>query len=71
VTTDKARITIYLRNPQALDELFDELRTLAPIEARGAISRSTCIEAAVSLALADLRMNGRKSAIYKTLVTSP
>lgn len=71
MTTTKARVTIYLRNSQDLDELFDELRTLAPIEERGAISRSTAIEAAVSLALADLRTNGRKSAIYETLVTSP
>ena len=71
MTTDKRRVTIYLRNPQALDELFDELRTLAPLDARGAISRSTAIEAAVSLALADLRATGRLSAIYESMVTSP
>ena len=71
MTTDKARITIYLADRRPLDDLFDALRLLAPIEARGAISRSTVIEAAVELALADLRANGRGSAIYKTLVTSP
>lgn len=71
MTTDKRRVTIYLRNPQALDELFDELRTLAPLAERGAISRSTAIEAAVSLALADLRATGRLSAIYESMVTSP
>jgi hypothetical protein len=71
VTTDKRRVTIYLRNPQALDELFDELRTLAPLAERGAISRSTAIEAAVSLALTDLRATGRLSAIYESMVTSP
>lgn len=71
MTTDKKRITIYLTDRQPLDDLAEQMRTLAPLEARGAISRSTAIEAAVSLALTDLRTNGRKSAIYKSMVTSP
>ena len=70
-SADKTRITIYPTDRRPLDDLAEQLRRLAPIEDRGAISRSTCIEAAVSLALADLRMNGRKSAIYETMVTSP
>ena len=71
MTTDKRRVTIYLRDPRPLDDLFDELRRLAPLEARGAVSRSTAIEAAVRLALADLQANGRQSAIFSELVTSP
>ena len=71
MTTDKRRVTCYLRDPQPLDDLFDAARRLAPLEARGAISRSVCIEAAVRLALADLRTNGRQSAIFAELVTSP
>ena len=70
MATDKTRITIYLADRRPLDDLAETLRTLAPIEARGAISRSTCIEAAVSLALADLRTNGRRSSIYESMVTS-
>ena len=71
MTTDKRRVTIYLRDPQPLDDLFDELRRLAPLEARGAVSRSTAIETAVRLALADLQARGRQSAIFAELVTSP
>ena len=71
MTTDKRRMTCYLRDPQPLDDLFDELRRLAPLEARGAISRSTAIETAVRLALADLLANGRAAAIFSELVTSP
>lgn len=71
MTTDKHRITIYLADRRSLDELAEQLRRLAPIEARGAISRSTVVEAAVALALADLRENGRESAIARELVTSP
>ena len=71
MTTDKARVTIYLADLKPLDDLREELRTLAPIEARGGISRSTAIEAAITVALADLRERGRKSGVYKTLVTSP
>ena len=71
MTTDKARITIYLADRRPLDDLTEQLRRLAPIDERGAISRSTVIEAAVSLALADLRATGRLSAIYESMVTSP
>ena len=71
MTTSKARLTIYLSNPSELDLLFDELRRRAPIEARGGISRSTAIEAAVSLALRDLQARGRDSDVFKVMVTSP
>ena len=71
MTTDKRRVTIYLRDPQPLDDLFDAARRLAPLEARGAISRSTAIESAVRLALADLQARGRQSAIFSDLVTLP
>ena len=71
MTTDKRRGTIYLRDPQPLDDLFDGARRLAPLEARGAISRSTAIEAAVRLALADLQANGRAATVFKALVTLP
>jgi len=42
-----------------------------PIEQRGVITRSTCIEAAVALALAELRANGKQSALLAALVTLP
>ena len=71
MTTSKARLTIYLRNPAQLEDLREALRRLAPIEYRGRISGSTCVEAAVSVALADVREHGRQSAIYQALVTSP
>ena len=71
MTTSKRRLTIYLSNPSELDLLFDELRRRAPIEARGGISRSTAIEAAVSLALRDLQARGRDSDVFKVMVTSP
>ena len=71
MTTDKTRITVYLSNYWELDELHDTLRRLAPLDVRGKISRSTAIEAALQLALADLRTNGRQSAIYEKLVTLP
>ena len=71
MTTSKARLTVYLSNPSELDALFDELRRLAPIEARGKISRSTVIEAAVLLALRDVQANGRDAAIFEPMVTSP
>ena len=54
-----------------LEALFDALRELAPLDKRGKVSRSTAAEAAISLALADLRENGRASAIYKSMVESP
>ena len=70
MTTDKTRVTIYLANYWELDELHDTLRRLAPLDERGKISRSTAVEAALQLALADLRTHGRQSAIYEKLVTS-
>ena len=71
MTTSKARLTVYLRHPSELDDLREALRVLAPIEARGRISGSTCIEAAVSVALRDVREHGRDSDVFKTLVTLP
>ena len=71
MTTSKARLTIYLASHAELDLLFDELRRRAPIEARGGISRSTAVEAAVSVALRDLQARGRESDVFKTLVTLP
>lgn len=71
MTTDKTRITIYLADRRPLDDLTEQLRRLAPIEQRGAISRSTVIEAAVALALADVQAIGRQATIYSHLVTSP
>ena len=71
MTTHKQRVTVYLRNGSELEDLRQALRILAPIEARGRISGSTCIEAAVSLALRDVQARGRDSDVYKTLVTLP
>ena len=71
MTTQKARLTVYLSNPAQLEDLREVLRILAPIEARGRISGSTCIEAAVSVALRDVQARGRDSDVYKQLVTSP
>ena len=71
MTTKKARLTIYLSNPADLDALFDELRRLAPLEERGAISRSTITEAAVAVAWADVQARGRESDVFKTMVTLP
>ena len=71
MTTDKTRVTIYLVDRRPLDDLTEQLRRLAPIEDRGAISRSTVIETAVRLALENLRAKGREAAIYSHLVTSP
>jgi hypothetical protein len=71
MTTDKHRITIYLEDRRPLDDLTEQLRRLAPIEDRGKISRSTAIEAAIDVALADLLANGRDAVVYSTLVTSP
>ena len=71
MTTSKQRITIYLAQPSELDDLRAELRRLAPIEARGRISGSTCIEAAVTLALRDVQARGRDSDVFKTMVTLP
>lgn len=41
MTTDKTRVTIYLADRRPLDDLTEQLRRLAPLEDRGAISRST------------------------------
>jgi hypothetical protein len=71
MTTTKKRVSLYLASDQALEALFDALRELAPLDKRGKISRSTAAEAAVNLALADLRENGRASAIYRSMVESP
>ena len=71
MTTDKKRITVWLRSSSEVDALFDELRRLAPIEARGGISRSTAIEAAVSVALRDVQARGRDADVFRTLVTLP
>ena len=71
MTTSKARLTVYLSSAAELDDLREQLRILAPIEARGAISRSTAIEAAVSVALRDVQARGRDADVFKALVTSP
>lgn len=71
MTTDKHRITVYLNDRRPLDDLTEELRRLAPIEARGQISRSTVVEAAVALAQDGLRANGRNAAIFQAVVTLP
>ena len=70
MTTDKKRITVWMNSTAELDALFDELRRLAPIEKRGGISRSTAVEAAVKLALADVQANGRDADVFKAMVTS-
>ena len=71
MTTHKQRVTVYLRNGSELEDLRQALRILAPIEARGRISGSTCIEAAVSLALRDVQARGRDSDVYRAMVTLP
>ena len=71
MTTDKKRVTIWLRSTAELETLYDALRTAAPLAMRGAISRSTIAEAAISLALQDWQVNGIDSAIAKTTVTLP
>ena len=71
MTTNKARLTVYLSNPSELDDLREALRILAPLELRGGISRSTAIEAAVSVALRDVQARGVDSDVFKVLVKSP
>ena len=71
MTTKKARLTVYLTSAAELDDLREALRILAPIEARGRITGSTAIEAAVSVALRDIEARGRDSDVYERLVTSP
>lgn len=70
MTTDKKRVTIWLRSTAELETLYDALRLLAPIGSRGAITRSTITEAAVGLALADLHEHGAQSAIFQALVNT-
>ena len=71
MTTTKDRLTIYLRDRRQLEDLAHELRLLSPIAQRGAITRSTVVEAAVRLALEDLHARGAESGILKTMVTLP
>ena len=72
MTTDrKTRHTIYLYDGAALDDLVELARRSVAIEARGRITRSTAIEAAVRLALENLRRDGQQSALLAALVTLP
>ena len=71
MTTSKQRLTVYLTSAAELDDLREQLRILAPIEARGRITGSTCVEAAVSVALRDVQARGRDADVFKALVTSP
>ena len=71
MTTNKRRVTIYLRTPSELEDLREQLRILAPLELRGRISGSTCVEAAVSVALRDVQARGVESDVYRAMVTSP
>ena len=71
MTTSKRRITAWLYSTAELDALREEARRLVPIEQRGQVSASTCIEAAVTIGLAELRRNGAQSALLQTLVTLP
>ena len=71
MTTSKQRLTVYLTSAAELDDLREQLRILAPLELRGRISGSTCIEAAVSVALADVQARGRESDVYRAMVTLP
>ena len=71
MTTKKARLTVYLTSAAELDDLREALRILAPLTDRGRISGSTCIEAAVSVALRDVQARGRDSDVYRAMVTLP
>jgi len=71
MTTNKQRLTIYMASTRELDDLVEAARRALPLEARGRVTRSTCVEAAVSLALAELRRNGVQSALLEALVTLP
>jgi len=71
MTTAKTRCTIYLSSTRELDDLVEAARRALPLEARGRVTRSTCVEAAVALALAELRANGKQSALLAALVTLP
>lgn len=69
MTTDKTRCTVWLYDTRPLDDLVEAARRSVPIEQRGVITRSTCIEAAVALALEDLRRG--QSDLLERLVTLP
>jgi len=71
MTTNKQRLTIYMASTRELDDLVEAARRALPLEDRGRVTRSTCVEAAVSLALAELRRNGVQSALLEALVTLP
>ncbi len=71
MTTTKNRLTVYMHSTAALDDLVELARRSVAIEQRGAITRSTITEAAVTLALAELRTNGKQSALLAALVTLP
>ncbi len=71
MTTDKTRCTVWLYDTRPLDDLVELARRAVPLELRGGITRSTCIEAAVTLALAELRQNGAQSPLLAALVTLP
>ena len=71
MTTSRARLTVYLTSAAELDDLREALRILAPMGRRGFISRSTAIEAAVTVALRDVQARGRDSDVFKALVTLP
>lgn len=71
MTTSKQRLTVYMHSTAALDDLVELARRSVPLADRGRITRSTCVEAAVTLALAELRTNGKQSALLAALVTLP
>ena len=71
MTTSKQRLTVYLPSAAELDDLREQLRILAPMGRRGFISRSTAIEAAVTVALRDVQARGRDADVYRALVTLP
>lgn len=71
MTTSKQRLTVYMADTRPLDDLVELARRSVPLEDRGRITRSTVCEAAVTLALAELRAAGADSALLKTVVTLP
>lgn len=71
MTTSKQRLTVYMHSTAALDDLVEAARRSVPLADRGRITRSTITEAAVTLALAELRTNGKQSALLAALVTLP
>ena len=71
MTTSKQRLTIYMHSTAALDDLVEAARRASPLADRGRITRSTVCEAAVAVALEDLRRDGAQSALLKALVTLP